>query len=49
MMLVALVLVGSAIYAFLVAWNPQVASAIAVGYVAVLVTLLTAIQIWRHP
>jgi FtsH-binding integral membrane protein len=47
--LVAFVLVGSAAYAVLVKKDPSVASAIAVGYVALLVTIITALQIWRKP
>jgi membrane protein YdbS with pleckstrin-like domain len=47
--LIASVLIGSAAYAVLVAQNPSIASAIAVGYVALLVTVITVIQIWRRP
>jgi ABC-type uncharacterized transport system permease subunit len=47
--LAAVLIVISAAYAVLVKKDPSIASAIAVGYVAVLVTIITAIQIWRRP
>lgn len=47
--LAAIVIIGSAAYAVLVKKDPSLASAIAVGYVALLVTIITAIQIWRRP
>lgn len=47
--LVAFLLVGSAAYAVVAVKSPDLASAIAVGYVAILVTISTAIQIWRRP
>ena len=48
-MLIAFVLIGSAGYAVLVKQDPSTASAVAVGYVAFLVTIITMIQIWRKP
>lgn len=47
--LIALVIIGSAAYAVLVKQDPSTASAVAVGYVALLVTIIAAIQIWRRP
>lgn len=49
LLMVAFIIVMSAAYAVLVKRDPSVASAIAVGYVALLVTIITAIQIWRRP
>jgi len=43
------VILMSATYALLVKQDPNTASAIAVGYVAFLVTVITALQIWRRP
>jgi len=47
LVLIVLVIVGSAAYAVLVKKDPATASAIAVGYVALLVSVITLIQIWR--
>lgn len=47
LLLIVLVIVGSAAYAVLVKKDPTTASAIAVGYVALLVSVITLIQIWR--
>lgn len=41
------VIVGSAIYALLVAQAPDFAEAVALGYIAVLLTILVAINLWK--
>lgn len=43
------VIVLSAIYAVLVTKNPALASAIASGYVAVLLTIFLLVNVWKKP
>lgn len=47
--LCAVIIVLSAAYAVVVAKSPQVASAIAAGYTAVLITVLLALNVWKRP
>lgn len=47
--LIALIIVGSSLYALLVVQNPNLASAVATGYVAAFLTLFTMINLWRKP
>lgn len=42
-------LVISALYASLIAVNTAVATAVALGYVAVVVTIMLALNVWRRP
>jgi hypothetical protein len=44
---VAVMIVGSSLYAVLVAWAPDVASAIMLGYVALLLTIFVANELRR--
>lgn len=46
--LIAVMLVSSAIYGVVVTQSPQTASAIALGYVAVLLTIFVLVEVWRH-
>lgn len=39
----------STIYAVIVAKDPQLASAIAVGYVAILLTVFVLVHFWKKP
>lgn len=41
------IVVGSALYGILVVEAPKFAEAIALGYIAVLLTILTAINLWK--
>ena len=41
------IVVGSAIYAFLVAEAPRFAEAIALGYIAVLLTVIASLNLWK--
>lgn len=43
----AVMIVGSALYGILVAADPRIASAVALGYVAVLLTIFVANEIWK--
>lgn len=43
--LVGVVLVGSALYGALISYNPRIASAVMLGYIAVLVTILVLIHV----
>lgn len=47
--LVAVVLLMSAVYAVMVAKDPQVASAISSGYVAIVVTVIVLVNVWKKP
>lgn len=42
-------ILGSAIYAFLINWSPRVASDIMLGYIAVVLTLLALVEFWKEP
>lgn len=46
---IGVVLAGSAFYAVLIAYDPRVASAIALGYVAVLLTIFIVVEVWKKP
>lgn len=43
------VVLFSLLYGVIVVTNPEVASAIAAGYVAVLLTVLIMLNVWRKP
>lgn len=45
----AAIILGSAGYAVLIANDPNVASAVAIGYVAVLLTIFTVVNVWKRP
>lgn len=47
-MLAGVILISAA-YALLVKKDPQVASAIASGYVALMVTIFLLVHVWRRP
>lgn len=43
------VIVGSSLYAVLVATDPNIASAVMLGYVGVLLTIFVLNEVWRNP
>lgn len=45
----AAMIILSALFAVLVSQSPQVASAVATGYVAVLLTVFVMINVWKKP
>jgi len=45
----AVLIVGSIVYGILVAANPRVASAIMLGYIAVLLTIFIVVDVWKKP
>jgi hypothetical protein len=47
--LIALIIVGSSLYALLVVRDPGLASAVATGYVAVFLSLFAIINLWKSP
>lgn len=47
--LVALIIVGSAIYGLIVAQDPALASAMASGYVAVVLSVFLLVNVWKRP
>lgn len=47
LILSAVVIIGSAIYGTLLVESPKFAESIALGYIAVLLTILTITQLWR--
>lgn len=49
LMLSAALIVMSSVYAVLVAKSPEVASAVAAGYIAVLLSVFTLINVWKKP
>lgn len=49
LLLCGLTILLSACYAVLVARTPEVATAVAVGYVALLLTIFVAVNVWKKP
>lgn len=45
----AVIIIGSALYAVLVARDPQVAGAVASGYVAILLSVFVLVNYWKRP
>lgn len=45
----AVLIIISAVYAVLVARDPGVASAIAAGYIAILLTVFVLLNVWKKP
>lgn len=46
---IAGLLILSSIYAFLVGYDPAVARTIALGYIALMLTVLVLISFWKRP
>lgn len=46
---IALVIVGSAVYAALVAKSPELARTIMLGYIGLVLTIFVANELWRKP
>ncbi len=49
LMVAAAIIIVSAFYAVLVVQNPALASAISSGYVAVLLTSIFVVNVWKKP
>ena len=49
LILCVIVIVGSAFYATLIIQAPSFAQAIVLGYIALLLTILTATTLWKRP
>lgn len=49
LILVAVIIIGSSLYALLVVRDPSLASAVATGYVAIFLTIFTLINLWKRP
>lgn len=49
LMLSLMMVVGSVLYGLLVAENPSVAEAVALGYVSLLLTVFFAVNLWKRP
>lgn len=49
LLMCAVMIVGSAFYAVLVSQDTQVASAVALGYVALLLTIFVLVNVWKRP
>jgi pilus assembly protein TadC len=47
LILCAVIIIGSGLYALLVARDPDVASALMLGYVGVLLTIFVATEVWK--
>jgi len=39
---------GSAIYAVLIAYNPRLAADVMLGYIGIVLTILTVINVWKR-
>lgn len=39
----------SSTYALLVGWDPELARAVAVGYIALMLTVLVIVNVWKKP
>lgn len=46
---IAIMILGSASYGVLVKKDPNVASAVALGYVGLILTIFVVVQVWRKP
>ena len=44
-----IIIVMSVVYAVLVGYDPDIASAVAVGYVAILLTIFALTNFWKRP
>lgn len=49
LVLCAVMILGSALYGVLIASNPRVASAIMLGYIALLLTIFVVVNVWKRP
>lgn len=47
--LIGLLIIGSAIYAALIAKDPEIARSIMVGYIGVVLTIFVANELWKKP
>lgn len=45
--LVAVVIIGSACYAILIAKSPELGRTVALGYIAILLTILVTVNLWK--
>lgn len=43
------IIIASALYGLLIVRDPEVAQAVAIGYVAALLTIFVILHIWRRP
>lgn len=46
---VAVMILGSAMYGVLISYNPRIASSIALGYIALILSIFIAIELWKRP
>lgn len=46
---VAVIIIGSFVYGIVIVANPRVASAIMLGYIAVLLTIFIVVDVWKKP
>lgn len=49
LLMCAVIIVASAAYAVLVAQDPQTASAVSSGYIALLVSVFFLVNVWKKP
>lgn len=45
----AVMIFGSSLYGVLIVYNPRVASSIALGYIALILSIFIAIELWKKP
>lgn len=46
---VAVIIVGSALYAMLITWNRPLTTTLTVAYIAVILTIFVANEVWKKP
>ncbi len=46
---VAMIIIGSALYAMLIAWNRPLTTTLTVGYIAVILTIFVTNELWKKP
>jgi hypothetical protein len=46
---VAVIIVGSAVYAMLVSWNRELTTTLTVAYIAVILTIFVFNEVWKKP
>lgn len=45
--LCVVMIIGSALYGLLINYDPNIAEAVALGYVALLLTIFTVVNLWK--
>lgn len=46
---VAVIIIGSSLYALLISWNRPLTTTLTVAYIAVILTIFVANELWKKP